>query len=54
MLHIWLSTVGEPIDHEAWHWFHSVVGEGRRPLVDTWWQTGETQSEGLPPSSPSS
>uniref|UniRef100_H3D771 Acetyl-coenzyme A synthetase n=1 Tax=Tetraodon nigroviridis TaxID=99883 RepID=H3D771_TETNG len=32
------SAVGEPINHEAWHWFHSVVGEGRC-LVDTWWQT---------------
>ncbi|MED6256144.1 Acetyl-coenzyme A synthetase 2-like, mitochondrial [Ataeniobius toweri] len=34
-----LGSVGEPINHEAWHWFHSVVGEGRCPLVDTWWQT---------------
>uniref|UniRef100_A0A096M6U9 acetate--CoA ligase n=1 Tax=Poecilia formosa TaxID=48698 RepID=A0A096M6U9_POEFO len=34
-----LGLVGEPINHEAWHWFHSVVGEGRCPLVDTWWQT---------------
>ncbi|KAM4607393.1 acetyl-coenzyme A synthetase 2-like, mitochondrial [Polymixia lowei] len=34
-----LGSVGEPINHEAWDWFHSVVGEGRCPLVDTWWQT---------------
>ncbi|XP_014879816.1 acetyl-coenzyme A synthetase 2-like, mitochondrial, partial [Poecilia latipinna] len=34
-----LELVGKPINHEAWHWFHSVVGEGRCPLVDTWWQT---------------
>ncbi|XP_075939571.1 acetyl-coenzyme A synthetase 2-like, mitochondrial [Anarhichas minor] len=34
-----LGSVGEPINHEAWHWFHSVVGDGRCPLVDTWWQT---------------
>ncbi|MEQ2176617.1 hypothetical protein GOODEAATRI_029830, partial [Goodea atripinnis] len=39
MLYVWFFTVGEPINHEAWHWFHSVVGEGRCPLVDTWWQT---------------
>ncbi|KAG7233261.1 hypothetical protein INR49_007340 [Caranx melampygus] len=34
-----LGSVGEPINNEAWHWFHSVVGDGRCPLVDTWWQT---------------
>ncbi|XP_026164589.1 acetyl-coenzyme A synthetase 2-like, mitochondrial isoform X1 [Mastacembelus armatus] len=34
-----LGSVGEPINHEAWHWFHTVVGDGRCPLVDTWWQT---------------
>ncbi|XP_068183637.1 acetyl-coenzyme A synthetase 2-like, mitochondrial [Antennarius striatus] len=34
-----LGSVGEPINHEAWYWFHSVVGDGRCPLVDTWWQT---------------
>uniref|UniRef100_A0A8C2WGL2 Acetyl-coenzyme A synthetase n=1 Tax=Cyclopterus lumpus TaxID=8103 RepID=A0A8C2WGL2_CYCLU len=34
-----LGSVGEPINHEAWHWFHRVVGDGRCPLVDTWWQT---------------
>ncbi|XP_026141892.1 acetyl-coenzyme A synthetase 2-like, mitochondrial [Carassius auratus] len=34
-----LASVGEPINHEAWEWFHKVVGDGRCPLVDTWWQT---------------
>jgi acetyl-CoA synthetase len=34
-----LGTVGEPINPEAWRWYHSVVGEGRCPIVDTWWQT---------------
>ncbi len=34
-----LGSVGEPINHEAWMWYHSVVGEGRCPIVDTWWQT---------------
>jgi acetyl-CoA synthetase len=34
-----LGTVGEPINPEAWHWYHEIVGEGRRPIVDTWWQT---------------
>jgi len=34
-----LGTVGEPINPEAWHWYHDVVGEGRCALVDTWWQT---------------
>ncbi len=34
-----LGTVGEPINPEAWLWYHRVVGEGRRPIVDTWWQT---------------
>jgi acetyl-CoA synthetase len=34
-----LGTVGEPINPEAWLWYHSVVGEGRCPVVDTWWQT---------------
>jgi acetyl-CoA synthetase len=31
--------VGEPINPEAWRWYHEVVGEGRCPIVDTWWQT---------------
>ena len=34
-----LGTVGEPINPEAWSWYHQVVGEGRCPIVDTWWQT---------------
>ncbi|SEQ76646.1 acetyl-coenzyme A synthetase [Faunimonas pinastri] len=34
-----LGTVGEPINPEAWHWYHHVVGEDRCPIMDTWWQT---------------
>jgi len=34
-----LGTVGEPINPEAWRWYFDVVGEGRCPIVDTWWQT---------------
>ncbi|MEO0668330.1 MAG: acetate--CoA ligase [Pseudomonadota bacterium] len=34
-----LGTVGEPINPEAWNWYHDVVGGGRCPIVDTWWQT---------------
>src|SRR2546430_16738253 len=34
-----LGTVGEPINPEAWVWYYHVVGEGRCPIVDTWWQT---------------
>jgi len=34
-----LGTVGEPINPEVWKWYHDVVGEGRCPVVDTWWQT---------------
>lgn len=34
-----LGTVGEPINVEAWEWYHEVVGKGRCPIVDTWWQT---------------
>ncbi len=34
-----LGTVGEPINPEAWRWYHEVVGEARCPIVDTWWQT---------------
>ena len=34
-----LGSVGEPINPEAWHWYHDIVGEGRCPIVDTWWQT---------------
>mmetsp|Transcript_3414 Transcript_3414/g.7432 ORF Transcript_3414/g.7432 Transcript_3414/m.7432 type:complete len:561 (+) Transcript_3414:101-1783(+) len=34
-----LGTVGEPINPEAWRWYHEVVGDSRCPIVDTWWQT---------------
>lgn len=34
-----LGTVGEPINPEAWEWYHRVVGDERCPIVDTWWQT---------------
>ena len=34
-----LGSVGEPINPEAWEWYYKVVGEGRCPIVDTWWQT---------------
>ena len=34
-----LGTVGEPINPEAWMWYHDVIGGGRCPIVDTWWQT---------------
>ena len=37
-LHL-LGTVGEPINPEAWEWYHRVVGAGRCPIIDTWWQT---------------
>ncbi|HZV71549.1 MAG TPA: acetate--CoA ligase [Saprospiraceae bacterium] len=34
-----LGTVGEPINEEAWHWYHDRIGKGKIPIVDTWWQT---------------
>jgi acetyl-CoA synthetase len=34
-----LGTVGEPINPEVWTWYHRVIGGGRCPVVDTWWQT---------------
>jgi acetyl-CoA synthetase len=34
-----LGTVGEPINPEAWLWYYNTVGDGKRPVVDTWWQT---------------
>ena len=34
-----LGTVGEPINPEAWEWYYNVIGDGRCPIVDTWWQT---------------
>ena len=45
-----LGTVGEPINPEAWRWYHEVVGDGRCPIVDTWWQTetGGMMMVGLP------
>jgi acetyl-CoA synthetase len=45
-----LGTVGEPINPEAWLWYHRVVGEERCPIVDTWWQTetGATLMSPLP------
>ena len=43
-----LGTVGEPINPEAWEWYHQVVGEERCPIVDTWWQT-ETGAHMLTP-----
>jgi acetyl-CoA synthetase len=45
-----LGTVGEPINPEAWRWYYDVVGEGRCPIVDTWWQTetGGIMITGLP------
>ncbi|MEM7767232.1 MAG: AMP-binding protein, partial [Pseudomonadota bacterium] len=45
-----LGSVGEPINPEAWDWYFNVVGEGRCPIVDTWWQTetGATMMVPLP------
>lgn len=43
-----LGTVGEPINPEAWMWYHTVIGGGRCPIVDTWWQT-ETGGHMLTP-----
>lgn len=43
-----LGSVGEPINPEAWRWYHDVVGSGRCPVVDTWWQT-ETGGHMLTP-----
>ncbi|PMD94691.1 acetate--CoA ligase [Siphonobacter sp. BAB-5405] len=34
-----LGSVGEPINEEAWHWFHDHIGKGKCPIADTWWQT---------------
>lgn len=34
-----LGSVGEPINEEAWHWYHTHIGGGKCPIVDTWWQT---------------
>ena len=45
-----IGSVGEPINPEAWEWYHAVVGDGRCPIVDTWWQTetGGTMMTPLP------
>ncbi|HEU0066668.1 MAG TPA: acetate--CoA ligase [Sphingomonas sp.] len=43
-----LGSVGEPINPEAWRWYYEVVGEGRCPIVDTWWQT-ETGGQMITP-----
>ena len=43
-----LGTVGEPINPEAWNWYNEVIGQGRCPIVDTWWQT-ETGGHMLTP-----
>jgi len=53
-----LGTVGEPINEEAWRWYHDIVGKGRRPIVDTWWQTETggimiTPLAGITPTKPS-
>ena len=48
-----LGTVGEPINPEAWHWYHEVVGQRRCPVVDTFWQT-ETVRDSPPMCPPSS
>jgi acetyl-CoA synthetase len=34
-----LGSVGEPINEEAWHWYHERIGRGIAPVIDTWWQT---------------
>lgn len=53
-----LGTVGEPINEEAWRWYHDVVGKGKCPIVDTWWQTETggimiTPLAGITPTKPS-
>ncbi|HUH28635.1 acetate--CoA ligase [Gelidibacter sp.] len=34
-----LGSVGEPINEEAWHWYNDIIGKGKSPIIDTWWQT---------------
>lgn len=53
-----LGTVGEPINEEAWRWYHDLVGHGKCPIVDTWWQTETggimiTPLAGITPTKPS-
>lgn len=43
-----LGTVGEPINKEAWEWYYNIIGDGRCPIIDTWWQT-ETGGHMLTP-----
>ena len=49
-----LGTVGEPINPEAWMWYHHVIGKGKCPIVDTWWQTetGSIMISPLPGATP--
>ena len=54
-----LGTVGEPINPEAWMWYHNVIGKGKCPIVDTWWQTETggimiTPLPGITPTKPGS
>lgn len=53
-----LGTVGEPINEEAWRWYHDFIGKGKCPIVDTWWQTETggimiTPLAGITPTKPS-
>ncbi len=53
-----LGTVGEPINEEAWRWYHDLIGKGKCPIVDTWWQTETggimiTPLAGITPTKPS-
>lgn len=53
-----LGTVGEPINEEAWRWYHDIIGKGKCPIVDTWWQTESggiliTPLAGITPTKPS-
>lgn len=53
-----LGSVGEPINEEAWHWYHDNIGKGKCPVVDTWWQTENggiliSNLAGVTPSKPS-
>ena len=41
-----LGCVGEPLNHEAWQWYNDVVGDKRCDVIDTWWQTGESITDG--------
>ncbi len=49
-----LGTVGEPINPEAWMWYHKVIGKGKCPIIDTWWQTetGSIMISPLPGATP--